>query len=95
MLVATIIKVPGLQGAVCGMFMSSALKAQEEHYKLHAAVAAMRAQMNGEIGGSEESHPAMKTSGEDLIRTHAAGSFALNSDAVRSHAPLNLHYRNA
>ena len=66
------------------MFMSSALKAQEEHYKLHSTIAAMKAKVNGEIGSPEEAQPTMTPSAEDLIRAQAAGSAALISDTVRT-----------
>lgn len=71
-----------LQGAVCGMFLSSSLKAQEEHYKLHTAIASMKAGRNCEIGDSEGAHT-VKTSEEHLTLSQAVGSTALNSEAVR------------
>lgn len=70
------------------MFMSTALKAQEERFKLHSTVAAMRAKANGEIGSPEEAQPTMTPSAEDLIRAQAAGSAALNSDTVRTEGLL-------
>lgn len=59
------------------MFLSSALKAQEEHYKLHTAMAIMKAK-EGEDDSDIIDDPQPPAAASE------GGSIAINSDPVRS-----------
>lgn len=80
--------IPDLQGAVCGMFLSSALKAQEEHYKLHTAVTLMKAKQSeaGEADAAKDGAAVIALSRRvgSLALSQRNDSMALNDEVVRT-----------
>jgi hypothetical protein len=65
------------------MFLSSALKAQEEHYKLHTAVSQMKGKQPEPADEVHGSQPTVKHSPEEFALAQLDGQNPVNSEAVR------------
>jgi hypothetical protein len=74
---------------VCGMFLSSALKAQEEHYKLHTAVSLLKVKHADQAEDVDGAQATAKPSGDDTTVAGREQSAPVEADAVRTHTQKN------